>query len=119
MTNLLCGMMKIFKLYFLSTSLFTANSTLYKDLKNNQVAVTHEIKSEPFKLHHELTVLYDQKYHDCFLDEHQRNTLVVSTPNMAIQYWKAKPKNEPRKFSRSIRAIPMSDLIKTNDIDDD
>lgn len=87
---MLCTLLKWFKLYFIATSMFTSNSTLWTDQHHKTVALTHEVSHPNIDMHYEFVILRDQRYRDCFLD-HAEGNVILSTPKIGLEVWRDHP----------------------------
>lgn len=82
---MLCSLLKVFKLYFITTSLFTSNSSVYTDANHKPVAITHEVSHPNLHTHYEFVILRNPHYRDCFLDH---EGVILSTPSVGLELWK-------------------------------
>lgn len=82
-----CGLLKWFKLFYISTAMFSSNSTLWTNPQHKPVAITHEVNHPNINMHYEFVILRDQNYRDCFLD-HADGHVILSTPKLGLEVWK-------------------------------
>lgn len=86
-----CSILKIFKLFYISTSLFISNTSLYTDSQHRTVAITHEVNHPNINAHYEFVILRNPMYRDCFLDYGDGN-VILSTPHIGLEVWRDNPK---------------------------
>ena len=107
-----CALLKWFKLYFISTALFTSNSSLYTDGKN-PVAITHEITHRPLHTHYEFVILRNPSYRECFMDYSNHN-VVLATPSVGLEIWKDRIIHAPTPAVAKGTFAPPPITIKGN-----
>lgn len=64
---MICKLLRVFKLFFLSTSLFQANTTVYMHPRHNDmVAISHTAHHNSLNIHEEITFVKNNEYIQCF-----------------------------------------------------
>lgn len=94
-----CSILKIFKLFYISTSLFISNSSLYTDPNHKPIAIVHEVEHPNIQSHYEFVILRDERFRDCFLD-HDPGNVILSTPHMGLEVWRDRSKKRKPIVSR-------------------
>lgn len=72
---MICKLLKVFKVVYVITSLFTTNSTVLTNYRNQPIALTHYLHYPAFNITHDLVILHDKKYLPCFIE--QKHKLII------------------------------------------
>lgn len=76
---MICNLLRVFKLFFISTSLFGANTTVYMHPRqNDMVAITHMAHHNSLNVHEEITFVKNNEYIKCF--NQTKNVFNINLP---------------------------------------
>lgn len=78
---MVCSLLRVFKLFFMSTSLFTANTTVWMHPRHNDmVAIQHSAHHNSLKIHEDITFVKDNLYMKCF--NQTKNVFNMNLPKL-------------------------------------
>lgn len=76
---MICKLLRVFKLFYLSTSLFNANTTVYMHPHHNDmVAISHFANHHSLNIHQEITFVKNNEYIKCFNET--KNVFNINIP---------------------------------------
>lgn len=108
---MLCSLLQVFKLYFITTSLFTSNSSVYMDRNHKPVAITHEVSHPSLNTHYEFVILRNPAWRECFLDH---EGVILSTPTVGLEVWKDHMKPTPAVARGTFAPITIKEAPRSS-----
>lgn len=87
-----CNVLKLIKLFYLSTAMFRSNSSVYLEKGTNRIVATvSEFNYPRAHFHSEVMVVNDKRYYECLLDIHSNHSVVLTTPQIGFEVWRKPP----------------------------
>jgi hypothetical protein len=115
---MLCALLKAFKVYFISTAIFTSSGTVFKDDKQKTVAVSYSLASDIHAVNSSITAIYDLRYKSCFTKSIKEASYILNTPDVSfrVKSWRKNrptvPPVKPFFFPRSITAFRKKPTVR-------